>query len=186
MRLGGAIGHEVSHYQMSGLRRELRAPPGCAPGISAHRSAARWRHNRGTGVRVEPEAAISLRAMRAVVFLSHAGVAVMACPMGPLFNIAWIRPRANIHRWVDRLTDRFGCHKCYWLTPCLGLCHPKTNPPRLSNNQRRKQSSALVFLALLPPHPGPLPEGEGESSAALAPSQCAWTPRGAGCAVPAP
>jgi hypothetical protein len=64
LRLGGAMGHEASHYQMSGFRRELRATPGCARGISAHRSTDRWRHNRGTGVRVEPEAAISLRSMR--------------------------------------------------------------------------------------------------------------------------
>src|SRR6266849_6938432 len=83
---------------MSGLRRELRASPGGAPGISFHRSAARWRHNRGTGVRVEPAAAISLRAMRTIVFLSHSRLTVVACPMDPLFNLAWIRPRANIHR----------------------------------------------------------------------------------------
>src|SRR6266849_7958954 len=102
---------------MSGLRRELRAPPGCAPGISAHRSAARWRHNRGTGVRVEPEAAVSLRAMRGVVLLSYPGLAVVACPMDPLFDLAWIRPRGNIHRWLETLTDWFRWHKCYRLTP---------------------------------------------------------------------
>src|SRR6266478_566765 len=83
---------------MSGLRRGLLTPPGCAPGISVHRSAVRWRHSRGPGVRVEPEAAVSLRAMRAVVFQSHACLAVVACPVDPLFSLDRIQPRANIHR----------------------------------------------------------------------------------------
>src|SRR5713226_7441473 len=50
-----------------------------------------------------------------------------------------------------------------------GLCCPKTNFPTHSKQDRRQPPSALVFRALLPPHPGPLPWGEGESSAALSP-----------------
>src|SRR6266705_3165897 len=49
---------------------------------------------------------------------------------------------------------------------------------------RRKQAGALVFRALLPPHPGPLPQGEGESPTALALIQSGWIGRGAGCGVP--
>ncbi len=111
------MGHEASHCTIFGLRRELRAPPGCAPGISVHRSTDRRRHSRSAGIRVEPEAAISLRAMRTIIFLSHPSLAVVACPVDPLFNLAWIRSRANIHQWVETLTDSFGWHKCYRLTP---------------------------------------------------------------------
>src|SRR6266571_5654661 len=50
-----------------------------------------------------------------------------------------------------------------------GLCSPKTNFPTRFKNDRRKQVGALVFRALLPPHPSPLPWGEGENEAPPAP-----------------
>src|SRR6266568_6358986 len=50
-----------------------------------------------------------------------------------------------------------------------GLCYPKTNFPTRFKNDRRKQASALVFRAWLPPHPGPLPWGEGEDESPPAP-----------------
>ncbi len=43
-----------------------------------------------------------------------------------------------------------------------GLCCPKTNFPRRSTNHRRRPPSALVFRALLPPHPA-LSLGEREN-----------------------
>ena len=56
----------------------------------------------------------------------------------------------------------------------------------LSMAEARAVASAWVFRALLPPHPGPLPWGEGESSAALSPIQSASTRCSAGCGVPSP
>ncbi len=47
-----------------------------------------------------------------------------------------------------------------------GLCYPKVNFRLPSNNDWRKPPRALVFRAFFPPHPGPLPWGEGESPAA--------------------
>src|SRR5437899_6279575 len=46
-----------------------------------------------------------------------------------------------------------------------GLCYPKINFRLPSENDWRKSPRALVFRAFFPPHPGPLPWGEGESSA---------------------
>src|SRR6266699_1914012 len=56
----------------------------------------------------------------------------------------------------------------------------------LCRRVHRQLASALVFRAWLPPHPGPLPWGEGESPAALLAIENTSTRRSAGRGVPSP
>src|SRR5437879_3156154 len=69
---------------------------------------------------------------------------------------------------------------------CFGAW-PRAAPPEqcLSMVEGRGVASALVFRALLPPHPVP-PRGEGEPYAALSTIRSASTRSSAGCAVPSP
>src|SRR6266849_5969723 len=61
-----------------------------------------------------------------------------------------------------------------------------TSSAKLVDGRRARGRKRIGVSSVASPSPRPLPWGEGEPYATLAPIQSGWTRRGAGCGVPSP